>query len=231
MADIDISLIVHAQKNPGSESFCYVDHQDIDNIGKLTKPKDTVNIYAPCFGEPMFPAAYNWASDNSGRFDPEFIDDFLTEKGVDPEEVTHLNIQLLGGEYRVCLLAAFKCITLWESATHYLNRTAVALPGEGVFLDNKRKLNDLLGDSQDASIDVARMMQGTTPFMGQAFVVEEGVCFYYKKRPWGIYDGTGKCLASPSIDAFASEEKNGFVDMLTDIAERDPKRILREFVE
>jgi len=224
MVRIDISMIVHAQKNPGSESFCYIEHPDIDNIGKLIVPENTVNIYAPCFGEPMFPAAYKWVSDNSGRFDPESINRILSEKGANPEEVTHLNIQLLGGEFTVCLLGAFNCITKWEASTHYLNRTTVRLPAEGVFDERGEKYIPLTERLSDPFLTADLAFFHGGGFLGHVVVGEEGINFHYKKRPWGVYDSGGSCILPFHMDTVDHEEKEGVIHMLTDMVKGAPAK-------
>ncbi len=216
MTDVNISMIVHAQRY-----FCYVQEADISKIGELAAdPDNTINLFAPAHGRSVFPASYAIGSDASGRFDPESINRFLSQREINPDELTNLEIQLLGGEFGICLLGAFDCITKWEASTHYLNRTTVRLPAEGVFDKRGDSYVPLSERIRDPFLTLDLAFYHGSGFLGHVIVEEEGITFNYKKRPWGVYDSGGNCILPFHMDTVDHEEKEGVMHMLTEMAEK-----------
>jgi len=187
---LDTTLVVHAQ-----ESFKYTQHALVGNIKKYVDSKPSLNLYVDGFGQLLFPTKYGITSDNTGEFNPEEINTYLIEQGINPTELTNIEIKLVGGEFSSCLRKTFKLLTEWERATYFKNDTKVILPCDAVFdITKKGKIVSLEDIFKKKDLTPKIVFYAMNEFFGQIRMTEDAIVFHYKKRDWGFFDNEGKCI-------------------------------------
>ena len=123
---IDFTLLVHGQKG-----FGYTRHSEIGNINKYLGG-NSVQLACPD-RENLFETEKSLLSDDIGYFNPSGLTDYLRRKGIDSQEPTKININLVGGDFSKCLLKAFQITSIWTEKSPLFNKTTIFLPSDAVF--------------------------------------------------------------------------------------------------
>ncbi|MFZ5955239.1 MAG: hypothetical protein ACOYT4_02340 [Nanoarchaeota archaeon] len=186
MQTVNLSLLVHAQKN-----FSYTTHPKISNIQKYIDSENSVQLVVEGYGKPIFKTIHIWESTTEGKFDRENIDKYLKIKKINPEEATNIEITLLGGEFTKCLSEAFYTISTWEAETNFLNRTAVTMPTDAVFEYEKRSF--LLNENHP-SYPLLPFIAIHYNLNGQIIVSDMSIELRFRKTPKGILNNIGELL-------------------------------------
>ena len=218
---IDFSVLVHAQ-----EGISYTRHDLIANIQKYLDPENSIHLVCEDYGNSLFKTSNSVKSDDTGYFNPEDITRFLKEKNLNPEELTKINITLLGGEFRRCLLKTFSIISRWEKFTPFLNRMSLFMPHDAVF-DYERAITQeekaiteifnspllmkygseqsplILSEMRNNPFLLADLSFYFAEFYGKTTILEEGIKFEYRKRPVGIFDSLGNLILKQDEDLYA----------------------------
>ena len=175
---IDFTLLVHGQKG-----FGYTRHSEIGNINKYLGG-NSVQLACPD-RENLFETEKSLLSDDIGYFNPSGLTDYLRRKGIDSQEPTKININLVGGDFSKCLLKAFQITSIWTEKSPLFNKTAIFLPSDAVFDYYKEQnrpivLSEIMKDEADFLFPLSYYCG---EFYGRVTVNEKGILFAYRETP------------------------------------------------
>lgn len=221
---IELSIVVHAQKK-----FRYTKHDDAHNIGKYAHGMPSLGIIDSFMGDPLFTTKYKDEPTYlvpQGKFNEFVIDDILEEENISRKYPVFIDMYLVGGEFRGCIIRSFESVKEWRSQTPYPNSTNVILPYDGVFDLEKTSRRVFSFFKEDKPISMVDLMDDEERFLlylqyclcedfeGQAKIDDNEIKFLFGKEPQGIFDVSGKCIVP--MEKIKRNGKLGYLKRFTD---------------